>query len=79
MLAIGRISGENIELAYQARGGEGAIDIKQADGVLERTVLERSVRRGRGKSHCEILGLVMSGCGRKERKRGRGREKWRLR
>lgn len=75
MLAIGRISEENRELAYQARGGEGAIDIEEADGVLERTVLERSVRRGRGKSHCEILWRVMSGCGRKERVR----EKWRLR
>jgi hypothetical protein len=41
--------------AYPTGGCEGAIDIEEADGILERTVLERCVRRGRGKSHCEIL------------------------
>jgi hypothetical protein len=30
-------------LAYQTRGGECAVDIEKADGVLERTLLERRV------------------------------------
>jgi hypothetical protein len=30
-------------LAYQTRGGEGAVDIEEADGVLERTLRKRRV------------------------------------
>lgn len=37
---------------YQAGGGEGAVDIEEADGVLERTLREGSVGRRRV-CHCE--------------------------
>jgi hypothetical protein len=38
---------------YQAGGGEGAVDVEEADGVLERTLREGSVGRRRV-GHCEI-------------------------
>lgn len=40
---------------YQTRGGEGAVDVEEADGVVERTFLERNV--GRRSDHVEFVFL----------------------
>lgn len=45
--------------AYQTGGSEGTIDIKEADGVLDGTVLERREPGSsslRDRVHCESLG-----------------------
>ncbi len=38
-------------IAYQTGGSEGAVDVKEADGVLERTLLKRGVGRDSRSSH----------------------------
>lgn len=48
-----RRAAERTMRTYQAGGGEGAVDVEEADGVLERTFREGSVGRRRV-GHCEI-------------------------
>lgn len=66
----GRIQGAALEArgqrgqTYQSRGSKGAIDIEQADGVLERALLERRVSGdgGGSGSHCDddgVFGVVV--------------------
>lgn len=56
-------------MTYQTRGGEGAVDIKEADGVLERALLKRRVR-WRSERHCESCGVKMVLEGGKKREMG---------
>lgn len=45
-----KLEARSLWSTYQASRGESAVDIEQANGVLERTLLERRVSR-RGGSH----------------------------